>query len=64
MTVAIIDLTKVIVLNATNKELSELFTSRIEAAKKSINSPNDMVRLLDDIGQLSNEIADRLVNKN
>ena len=63
MTVAIIDITKVIVLNATNKELSELFNSRIEAAKKSINSPNDMARLLDDIGQLSGEITDRLINK-
>ena len=63
MTVAIIDLTKVIVLDATNKELSELFSSRIEAAKKSINAPSDMARLLNDIDQLSGEIIDRLVNK-
>ena len=63
MTVQIIDTTKLLVLNATNKELKEVFSSRLKAAKESINSPNDMARLLDDIGQLSNEIADRLINK-
>ena len=63
MTVQIIDLTKVIVLDATNKELADLFSSRVEAAKKSINAPNDMARLLNDIDQLSREITDRLVNK-
>ena len=60
MTVAIVDLTKVIVLNATKKELAELFSTRVEAAKKAINSPNDLRRLLDDLDQLSNEIIDRL----
>ena len=63
MTIAIVDLTKVIVLDATNKELADLFSSRVEAAKKSINTPNDMARLLTDIDQLSREITDRLVNK-
>lgn len=63
MTVSIIDITKVIVLDATNAELKDLFDSRVKAAKESINSPNDMSRLLDDIGQLSNEITDRLIKK-
>ena len=63
MTVIITDLTKVIVLDATNKELAELFNSRIEAARVAINSPNDMTRLLNDLDQLSGEIADRLINK-
>ena len=63
MSVQFIDLTKVLVLDATNKELAELFSSRIEAAQAAINSPNDMTRLLNDLDQLSGEIADRLVNK-
>ena len=63
MTVVIADITKVIVLDATNAELKDLFDSRIKAAKESINSPNDMRRLLNDLDQLSSEIMDRLVNK-
>ncbi len=63
MTVQIIDLTKVLVLDATNKELAELFNSRIEAARAAINTPNDMTRLLNDLDQLSGEITDRLINK-
>ena len=60
VTIAIVDLTKVIVLDATNKELGELFSGRIAAAKKKINAPNDMTRLLNDLDQLSSEILDRL----
>lgn len=63
MTVQIIDITKVIILDATNAELKEVFNSRLKTAKGSINSPSDMLRLLNDIDQVSAEIFDRLVNK-
>ena len=39
MTVVIKDLTKVIVLDATNDELKELFNSRITAAKNATARP-------------------------
>ncbi len=60
MTVVIKDLTKVIVFDATNNELKELFSARITAAKNATGSPNDMRRLLDELGQLYSEIAGRL----
>jgi hypothetical protein len=66
MSVDIIDLSKVLILNPTNKELCESFEKRINILRETIksnDSKEDMVSLINDITQLNVELSDRLLNK-
>ncbi len=66
MTSDIIDLTKILILNPTNKELCDLLEKRIKTLDKaiSVNEPGgNKARLIDDIDKLSIEIMDRLLMK-
>jgi len=66
MAKGIIDITKILILEPTNKELCDLLDERIKDLKKAINVSNtggNKSRLLNDIETLSFEINDRLLIK-
>ena len=66
MAQGIVDITKILILEPTNKELCDLIKERINTLKDAINvcSPGgNKSRLISDIDTLSFEINDRLLTK-
>lgn len=67
MTKHFIDAHKVLIFDATNKELCDEMKGKIDTLKKAINScghSSNKSRLIDAIDTLSTEIIDRLLCEN
>ncbi len=66
MTNAITDLTRLILLNPTNKDLCEHLRKRTKALRESIvvgGAREDKIRLIEDIRTLAQEIENRLLRE-